>query len=495
MTRRVLLAGLFHETHTFLQGTTTLAEFQIRRDEELLSARGDGSPLAGCLGVADARGWQMLPTIDYRATPSATVADEVVEQFWREFVSRAAPELARGVDGIYLVLHGAMASENFPDVEGEILARLRNLPGAQQLPVAGVLDLHGNISQRMASHADCLVAYRENPHTDAHESAGRGATFLHELMESGKRAVTVWKHSRVMWPPTGVATSVDPMRSLERMAREIEERHSEIMAVNVFGGYSFADTPDTGVSFTAITRGDPVLAAKQLEPLADWTVQNRELGYRPDEPLEAVLPKLRNHVQGPILLVEPSDNIGGGAPGDGTGILRALVAQNIDQSAVVINDPEAVRALAGRQPGSRMRLPLGGKGSDFDAGPLELEVELVSTSGGRFDLEDRQSHLASMCGTRIEMGPCAVVRHAGVTILLTSHKTPPFDLGQWRSQGIHPEALRVIGVKAAVAHRRAYDPIAKASYTVDTPGPCSSNLRHFRFQRITRPTYPLDDLN
>ena len=50
-----------------------------------------------------------------------------------------------------------------------------------------------------------------------------------------------------------------------------------------------------------------------------------------------------------------------------------------------------------------------------------------------------------MSGVRIEMGPCAVVRHGGVTILLTAKKTPPFDLGQLRSQGIEPESLSVIG--------------------------------------------------
>ena len=91
------------------------------------------------------------------------------------------------------------------------------------------------------------------------------------------------------------------------------------------------------------------------------------------------------------------------------------------------------------------------------------------------------------------MGRCAVVRHKGVTILLTSRRTPPFDLGQWRSQGIQPEKLSVIAVKAAVAHRKAYDPIAGAHYTIETPGPCSSNLKQFPFRHVTRPVYPLDD--
>jgi microcystin degradation protein MlrC len=105
-----------------------------------------------------------------------------------------------------------------------------------------------------------------------------------------------------------------------------------------------------------------------------------------------------------------------------------------------------------------------------------LDVKLLALNDGKFELEDKNSHLASMCGDAFDMGPCAIVQHAGVRILLTSVKTPPFDLGQWRSQGIEPTTLSVIGVKAAVAHRRAYDGIAARMLWVDTPGPCSSSL-------------------
>ena len=91
-----------------------------------------------------------------------------------------------------------------------------------------------------------------------------------------------------------------------------------------------------------------------------------------------------------------------------------------------------------------------------------------------------------MCGDFFDMGNCAVVRHAGIIILLTSNKTAPFDLGQWRSQGIDPERLNVIVVKAAVAHRAAYDPIAARSFTVDTPGPCSSDLGRLPYKLLTR---------
>ena len=39
------------------------------------------------------------------------------------------------------------------------------------------------------------------------------------------------------------------------------------------------------------------------------------------------------------------------------------------------------------------------------------------------------------------MGPCAVVEAEGVTILLTSRKMPPWDLGQFRSQRIEPDGV------------------------------------------------------
>ena len=90
-----------------------------------------------------------------------------------------------------------------------------------------------------------------------------------------------------------------------------------------------------------------------------------------------------------------------------------------------------------------------------------------------------------------DAGEVAGLEANGIKILLSSRKTPPFDLGQLRSQGIIPEDLWVIGVKAAVAHRRAYDKIAKGSYTVTTPGPCTSALKTLPYQRLRKPVFPI----
>ena len=476
MNKKILIAGLFHETHTFVDDVTSLADFQFRVGDTMLDCAGDASPLGGVLEFAQNQNWQILSALDARATPSGTVNDDVLEIWWAEFKVRWDADC----DALFLVLHGAMVCESFPDVEGEVLKRIRALPRAAGKPIFGVYDLHANFSPGMARHADCLVAYRKNPHTDARESAVRAARLLARHFESGQTPKMQLRQLPVVWPPTGTATAEDPMRALEQRARELEG--GDAWAINITAGFAFADTPDTGVSLQAITIGDASAALDELESLA---LELKEVGACIDPPVENVMPEISKTVNGLTVLVEPSDNIGGGAPGDGTGCLRALVLHHIKNSAVCLNDPNAVRALSDLQAGNnggKRTLALGGKGSRFDEGPLELEVELVSRSDGRFELEDKQSHLASMCGDYFDMGNCAVVQHAGMTILLTSNKTAPFDLGQWRSQGVEPETLNVIVAKAAVAHRAAYDPIAARSFTVDTPGPCSNDLKRLPYE-------------
>ena len=123
--KRVLLAGLYHGMNAFLSGRTTLEDFRVRRGEEMLRTERGDSLLAGVLEVARYRSWEVLPVVDLSAMPGATIADAVVDLFWAEFRAVADSEAALGVDGIFLVLHGAMVSETLLDVEGEILRRIQ----------------------------------------------------------------------------------------------------------------------------------------------------------------------------------------------------------------------------------------------------------------------------------------------------------------------------------------------------------------------------------
>lgn len=489
---RILLAGLFHETHSFTEDVTGLADFAIRRGDAVLARRGDGSTIDGFLEVAAAQGWTVVPVADYAALPSGLVTHDVFEAFWAELRTALEAALARGLDGIWLALHGAMVTTECPDPEGELLARLRAVPGAGHLPVFAVFDLHANFSSAMARHANGLVAYRENPHSDARDAAVRSAQLLARALAEKTLPRMLARNAPIVWAPPGTGTADRPMCDLEALARAIEAEDPEIWAVNVIGGYSFSDVPDAGVAFSLVTTGSATKAEKALDRLEHMAIELRDLGRPQEWDLDKALLDIKTKSGGPYLVVEPADNIGGGAPGDDTAVLRGFLKHCFTNAAVAIADAAAVAALDGARPGETRRLSIGGKGSRLGAGPLDADAVFIRRSDGHFTLEDRNSHLAASQGIHFSMGPCAVVRIGGVTVLLSSRKTPPFDLGQWRSQGVMPEELFAIGVKAAVAHRRAYDPIAKGSYTVATPGPCSSVIATLPYRRLRRPIFPLD---
>lgn len=492
--RRILLGALFHETHSFVDEITGLADFTVRRGEELLQRRGDGSTVDGFLEIATTEGWEVVPTVDYTALPAGTVDHAVFARFLAEFDAGLKAALASGgLDGIWLALHGAMVTTECLDPEGTLLAHIRKVPGCEALPVFGVFDLHANFTAAMAEHASALVAYRENPHIDARDSAVRSARLLARALNEGELPRMLSCNAPVMWPPTGTGTADRPMRGLEALARRIELENPAIWVANVVGGYSFSDVPEAGVAFAVAFTGPEAAARDALDSLVQVAMELRDFGLPAEWDIDQAITEILRSPGGPYLVVEPADNIGGGAPGDGTSVLRAFLRHGVENCAVAIADPAGVAAMAGARPSEIRTLSIGGRGSAIAEGPVEIEAAFVSASNGEFALEDLNSHLAASQGSRFSMGPSAVVRVGGVTILLTSRKTPPFDLGQLRSQGIEPATLKAIGVKAAVAHRRAYDGIAKGSFTVATPGPCTSRIETLPFKRLRPGVFPIDD--
>jgi microcystin degradation protein MlrC len=498
MTRRILIAGIFHETHSFIDEVTGQSAFGVRRGDEMLARRGDASTIDGFLEVADAEGWEVVPTIEIGAAPSATVAHEVFENFWAELGPAAETALATGgLDGIWLSLHGAFVTTQSQDVEGELLARLRAIKGIENLPIFGVFDLHANFTEAMATGATGLVGYRENPHIDTRAMAVYSTQLLARSLRDNVMPRMFMRNAPVMWAPPGTGTADRPMRDLEALARQLERDNPEFWAVNIIGGYAFSDVDSAGVAFSLITTGGEENARAALDALEALAVELRDLGQPREWDLDAAIDDLQQKAasssgSGPFIIVEPADNIGGGGPGDDTAVLRAFLRHGLDNAAVIIADAAAVEALADAQPGDVRQLTIGGKGSPLGAPPLPVEARFVSRTDGRFVLEDRNSHMVASTGVNINMGPSAVIQVDGVLVLLTTHKCPPNDLGQFRSQGIVPETLFAIGVKAAVAHRRAYDGIMRGTYTVATEGPCTSVITSLPFKRLRPGVYPIN---
>ncbi len=275
---RVFVAGIFHETHSFTADITGITGFVIHRGAELLARAGDASQLDGFLTVARREGWEVVPGVTYTGGASGTVDHAVFEAFWAEVKPVLERALAGGLDAIHLSLHGAMVTSACDDPEGELMARIRALPGAEYLPLYGVCDLHGTLTPKMGALSNCLIFYRECPHTDAFDSAVLSTELLARCLKTGVRPKQHVLVTPIVWPPTGTGTRDGPMRALEDAARRLEREMPGVLAVNVVGGYSFSDVPHAGVAFSVITEGNNEDAGAALDELARIAWDRREDG-------------------------------------------------------------------------------------------------------------------------------------------------------------------------------------------------------------------------
>lgn len=491
---KVFLARLSHETNSFAPGSMGMEDFRTRFGPDILDLRGDGSCLGAILDFACENGWEVLPSFDMAAGPGPTVSDEVIQIMLEHLDRDLPPALGQGLNGIFLQLHGAMTSQSCADVEGLLLRRIRTHLAGRKIPVAAMLDMHANVSPAMAENADILVAYRNNPHTDAAETALRTARRLRETMVAGIPMRTILEQAPFLWPPTGTGTENEPMRGLSQIARNAE--NERVRAVSVCPGFAQSDTPHTGLSFQFVVTptSPPEEVARIAQELLKHARKHAQAGFPEEWGLQEGIKAARLGGKFPALIVEPADNIGGGASGDATWVLEEFLQQGVTNAGVILADAAAVQALAQTKPGDSKLIRLGGRHPQLSGPSLTLNMEVLRHSDGEFEVEDRQSHLIAARGSRIQMGRCVLARCQGITILLTTLPTAPMDLGQWRCVDIDPASFSFIDIKAAVAHRRAYDRIARSSFTVRTPGPCTSNLASLPYKHLRRPLFPFDPL-
>src|SRR6266540_198237 len=143
---RVGIAGLLHESNTFLPRPATYEDFastSLTKGEDLVERWQDAQhELGGFLQGARELGLTPAPALAAYAVPSGALTPEAFERIAGELLN--AIGAAGPVDGMLLALHGATVARNFPDADGEILRRVRHRLGPDT-PIIVTLDLHANI--------------------------------------------------------------------------------------------------------------------------------------------------------------------------------------------------------------------------------------------------------------------------------------------------------------------------------------------------------------
>jgi microcystin degradation protein MlrC len=479
LTLRIGIGGIWHETNTFAPGRTELADFEAHGIFEGPGAiweafGGTGTEVGGTLDACAALGLEPVPFFWAGAVPGPTVSAEARAMLWRRFLAGLA-ETVR-LDGVVLALHGAMVAEDVEDPESDLIARVRDLVGS--IPVAVVLDLHGNPGSGLIEAADLVLAYETYPHTDAAERAKEATRLLAAMLEGDLAPLVTGRRLPLLTCPLAQATAEQPMADLLALARRAE-RQPGVVAVSLLPGYPYADVERLG--FAVVVSGENGAANAAADELAA-TAWARAGDFRPalvpvDEGVERALAS-----QTATVVADVSDNVGGGAPGNGTHVLRALLEAGARGAVGVLHDPEAAAGAATAGVGAEVELEAGSP-------PLRLRGRVAHAGQVRY----RRSG-SYMTGLAVDMGLCAVVEADGVEVVLTSQRVMPFDSDHLRAVGIEPAKRRILVVKSAIAWRAAFEDVSAEALYVDTPGVCTCRLETLPYRRVRRPIVPLDSL-
>jgi microcystin degradation protein MlrC len=472
---RVAIAGLAIESSTFSPARTVEEEFHATTGDAALATYPFLAP-----GSALRKRATWVPTLTGHALPGGMVT----RQAYESLLGKMLKMLAAGApyDGVFFDIHGAMSVEGLDDAEGDMIERVRAVVGKKAV-ISTSMDLHGNVSRRLAQQSDLITCYRMAPHEDEAESKERALTNLLDRLESGKGkpAYKAWVPVPILLPGEQTSTRIEPGKSLYAQVAPAARRPGVVDAA-IWIGYAWADEPRNH-AVVMVTGDDRATVTATAEELARsfWKVRSQFAFVAPTTTLEDSLAKALASDKHPFMISDMGDNPTAGGAGDvtwtltqilkrpefrpesGPGLIYAsLPGPELVREAVRVGVGGHVDALAGAAVDSRYAPPvrLSGTVEAIRHGDLHAETEVV-------------------------------VRVGSVHVIVTKKRKPYHYEADFTRLGLDPRKTSIVVVKIGYLVPELYDMRGDWLMAL-TPGGVDQDLARLPYKRIQRPMFPLD---
>lgn len=459
--KRVFMAAFSHETNTFHPVRTTAFNYGQASDRPLPN-------------------WQ---DSEIEVVPGATAhpagGGTISRAACREAMDRVLGSVRQAlpVDAVFLRLHGAMYAEEIGPAETVLVGEIRSLVGPK-VPLACTFDLHGNIPARLADFGDILVGLKTAPHTDVPQTAELAGRILLDALSGKVHPVCYGLPVPIIVQGEKAMTTAEPFHSLVEEARRVEREgvagHAEkILAVTLFVGCAWTDSPDTGMSVMVTADGSRAAARAAAVQLARriWDARRQfSFGCETAELEEGVTRALAAK-ETTVFLTDSGDNVTANTPGDLPVVLRHLVERKI-RSAVVagLNDAAATQRCFETGPGKRVRLAIGAAIEKRFGPPLAAEVEVV----------------------RVATNPrMAVIRIGEVEAILADGPTAFTRPSQFEPCGLDPLSRKLVVVKEGYLYPELTR-IAPRHIMLLTPGAGDMRIERLTYLRRRKPVFPFE---
>ena len=473
---RIAIAGLGIESSTFSPAKTTEEAFHAQHGLAIL----ENYPFLTS-GHKNRERAQYFPVLRGKALPGGIVTRAAYESLLHKMLEALKENLP--YDGLFFDIHGAMSVEGLDDPEGDMITRIRAVIGKKTL-ISTSMDLHGNVSKRLAHQSDLITCYRMAPHEDAVQSKQRALENLIYRIESkkGKPLYKAWIPVPILLPGEKTSTRIEPGKSLYAQV-PIEAARKGVLDAAIWMGYPWADAPrNHGVVMVV---GDEEEAVRESATrLANhyWSVRNEFVFVAPTASFNESMALALQSKNKPFVISDMGDNPTAGGAGDVTWTLREILARTEFQNP---NGPELIYASL---PGpefieNAMAVGIGGfvsgsVGAAVDnryAGPIQLEGTLLSIREG-----DQHAEVE------------AVVQVGSVKVIVTKKRKPYHYEKDFTALGLNPKTTDILVVKIGYLVPELYD-LRGGWIMALTPGGVDQNLERLDYKRIKRPMFPLDE--
>jgi len=488
---KIAIAGFQHETNSFAGTIARRSDFDrpggwppfCTGDEMLSIIAKSGTPAAVAIAAAREASVEIIPLLWCIGLPSGPVEDDAFNDIADDICQRFRDALAQGAEALYLDLHGAMVTPSWPDAEGELLRRLREIT-PHPFPIVASFDLHGNISEPMVRDCTLLDCYRTYPHTDLKDTGARVMQRLIGLLKGAAQPLLAYRAIPYLASINDQCTFVEPTRGLLAAGAELEQDPA-IDCVSQFFGFPLADVPDSGPSIIVQGRDQKAVDDSADLMLAKWLEAEPQFATRLLSAEEAVAEAIRLAAAdgtGPVVIADTQDNPGGGGTGDTTGMLRALIDGSAKGAVMVhIADADACDAAHEAGEGATIDIAIGGSSSPQYGSPVEGPWKVIRLGSGEF------TGVGPMYrGNPIALGPVALLERDGVRVIIAPRKMQASEPGLLLHLGLSPEELPILVVKSSVHFRGAYQAMARAIIPALAPGAVEADLSRLPYRHAKR---------
>lgn len=435
------------------------------------------APITVGRSVAAAKGWTLIEGTAAWADPAGLLNRQAFESLRDEILDQLRDALP--VAAVVFGLHGAMVADGYEDPEGDLLARVREIVGPS-VPIFAELDPHSHLTAKRVAAADAFVAFKEFPHTDFVARAEDLWRIVVDMLEGRVRPVMSVFDCRMI---DVFPTSREPMRSIvdDLMRRERED--PDILSLSIIHGFMAGDVPEMGTKVIAVTNGRADKGTVVAREIGLDLFARRGTFIMPQiGPAEAVRQAIAAP-KGPVVIADVWDNPGGGTAGDATVLLAELLAQGATDAAVgTIWDPMAVQICMAAGEGAEIPLRFGAKSAPGTGHPIDARVEVVRL------VRNAQMRFGESFAP---FGDAALIRFAGLDVILNSTRAQGFDPSLFSTLGIDPRTRKILVIKSTNHFFASFSRIAAEILYCSAGKPYPNDPAMTPYRRARRDIWPI----